>query len=119
MKKPLHSVVSIRLFCDEKCFGPGLANLLELVIESKSLAGASKKMNMAYSKAWKMVKQAEKELGFNLLDMSSGGKNGGGAVPTDECMYLLEEYRTFEQECNQSIEKIFFNHFTKITDKQQ
>ena len=35
-QRPLKCVVSIRIFGEEKCFGPGVAELLEMVDEFKS-----------------------------------------------------------------------------------
>ena len=52
MTTPLHPVLSIRLFRDEKCFGSGVAQLLHLVDEHHSLRAAAQTMGMAYSKAW-------------------------------------------------------------------
>ena len=78
----LHPVLSVRIFGAEKCFGPGLSELLRRVEEHHSLRAAAASMGMAYSKAWTILKQAEKNLGFALLLSSTGGKNGGGAVLT-------------------------------------
>ena len=63
---------------DNKVFGPGVAQLLHRVQELHSLRAAALSMNMAYSKAWTMLRSAEKELGFKLLHSSTGGKGGGG-----------------------------------------
>ena len=68
MDTTLHPVLSIRLFKDEKCFGPGIAQLLERVEEHRSLRAAAQSMEMAYSKAWTMVRRCESELGFRLLN---------------------------------------------------
>lgn len=48
--------------------------LLREVERTGSLQKAAKNMNMAYSKAWKMLKGAEKEWGFALTDREAGGK---------------------------------------------
>lgn len=95
MSKKLHPVISIRVFNDRKCFGPGIAELLRCVDEHHSLRAASKSMEMAYSKAWSIVNNSEKNLGFSLLSSSTGGKNGGGATLTDEGRKLLEAYERY------------------------
>jgi molybdate transport system regulatory protein len=79
MDKKLRPVISIRIFRETKCFGPGVAELLRHVREAHSLRGAAMTMGMAYSKAWTIVKQAERELGFPLLVSVTGGRHGGGA----------------------------------------
>ena len=48
--------LTVRLFCGEKCFGPGMAQLLRKVQELHSLRAAAMSMNMAYSKAWTLTK---------------------------------------------------------------
>ena len=64
----LHYGMSLRLYFEEKAFGPGMVMLLREVERTGSLQKAAKAMNMAYSKAWKMLKGAEKEWGFALTD---------------------------------------------------
>lgn len=92
MGENLHAVVTARLFTDRKCFGPGVAHLLRRVDEHHSLRAAAHSMEMAYSKAWTVMKNAEEGLGVKLLSSSTGGKNGGGAVLTDEARRILAAY---------------------------
>ena len=95
--KQLRCQVSIRIFGEEKCFGPGVAELLERVERLKSLRKATIEMDMAYSKAWKIVKTAEENLGFPLLKSVTGGKGGGGAELTDEARKFLYAFRRLEE----------------------
>ena len=94
--KQLRCQVSVRIFGEEKCFGPGVADLLERVDRLHSLRKATIEMDMAYSKAWKIVKTAEENLGFPLLVSVTGGKGGGGAELTPEARRFLASYRKFE-----------------------
>lgn len=91
-KQELHAVISLRLFTDRKCFGPGVAELLRRVEEHHSLRSAAQSMEMAYSKAWTITRNAESALGVRLLERSTGGKNGGGAALTDEARRFLSGY---------------------------
>lgn len=95
-QKKLHYAITIRIYGKEKCFGPGVAELLERVDEKHSLRQATMDMQMAYSKAWKMLKTAEENLGFPLLSSTTGGKGGGGAELTDEARRFLIAFRRFE-----------------------
>ena len=54
--------LSCRLFTDAKCFGPGVAQLLHAVQELHSLRAAALSMDMAYSKAWTIIKNSELSL---------------------------------------------------------
>ena len=94
MKNDLHPVLTARLFTDKKCFGPGVAELLHRVDELHSLRAAAAAMEMAYSKAWRIVKTAEDCLGLRLLDTATGGRRGGGAALTPEARQFLAAYDT-------------------------
>ena len=93
MKDSMIFKMSVRIYQDEnKVFGPGIAQLLHRVRELRSLRAAASSMNMAYSKAWTVLRTAEEQLGFKLLHSSTGGKGGGGAVLSPEGELLLERY---------------------------
>ena len=110
----LHPVLSVRIFGAEKCFGPGLAELLRRVEEHHSLRAAAASMGMAYSKAWTILKQSEKSLGFALLLSSTGGKNGGGAVLTPEAKKLLAAYEDYCAKLNTQADALFSESFREF-----
>ena len=111
MKNDLHPVLTIRLFTEKKCFGPGVAELLRRVEEVHSLRAAAGAMEMAYSKAWRIVKTAEECLGFRLLDTATGGKHGGGAVLTAEAKQLLTAYDEYSAILIRQAETLFQEKF--------
>ena len=98
MKKELHWKLTVRLYSDDnqRCFGPGIATLLERVREHRSLRAAALSMEMAYSKAWRIIRTAEDVFGRKLLDSTIGGQHGGGAVLTPEAERLLGVYRAYQ-----------------------
>ena len=78
--------ITARLFAEEKCYGPGVHRLLGAVAQNHSLRAAAASMNMAYSKAWSIVRAAEQGFGCKLLRSTIGGSGGGAAYrrgPTD------------------------------------
>lgn len=93
----LHLKLTVRLYTEDerRCFGPGIATLLERVEEHKSLRAAAASMEMAYSKAWRIIRTAEEVFGCKMLDSTIGGRHGGGAVLTEEAKRLLAAYRTY------------------------
>lgn len=95
MAQELHSKMSVRVFTDQKCFGPGLAELLRRVEEHRSLRAAAQSMKMAYSKAWTVLHTAEDALGFKLLELKTGGQHGGGATLTAEGRQMLAAYERY------------------------
>ena len=108
--------LTVRLFCGEKCFGPGMAQLLRKVQELHSLRAAAMSMNMAYSKAWTVVRNAEDGLGFHLLTSTAGGKHGGGAVLTDEARQMLTAYDEYCEKQRAYGEKLFEETFAFYDD---
>lgn len=92
MEKKFRPVLTVRIFGEEKCFGPGVAELLRRVEQEKSLRAAAISMAMAYSKAWTVIRNSEAELGFKLLISTTGGKHGGGASLSPEAKRLLAAY---------------------------
>ena len=111
VEKEIHASLSVRIFTDRKCFGPGVAQLLRRVDELHSLRAAALSMAMAYSKAWTVIHNAETGLGFKLLSSVTGGKNGGGAGLTGEGASLLKKYDEFCAEIQAYGDKLFAEKF--------
>ena len=95
----------------QRFFGPGVAELLERVREHRSLRAAAASMEMAYSKAWTVIKNSENALGFKLLAFTTGGKHGGGAALTPEGQALLSAYDQFCAELREYGDKLFAEKF--------
>lgn len=116
MRNDLHANLTVRIFTDRKCFGPGVAELLRRVRELHSLRAAAMSMSMAYSKAWTVVRNAEDGLGFHLLTSTAGGKHGGGAVLTDEARQMLTAYDEYCEKLRAYGEKLFEETFAFYDD---
>ena len=74
-------------------FGRGVADLLHGVDEFCSLNLAARHMGMAYSKAWRIVRQAEEALGIQLLHRM----RKSGSTLTVEGRKMLEAYEEAER----------------------
>lgn len=108
-----HQALLVRLANEEIFFGPGVVTLLNFTKELESLNAAAHKMNLSYSKAFKMIKNAESALKFKLLDRKIGGSNGGGSTLTAECINFLNDYTAFENELNEHSDCLFEKYFDK------
>ena len=113
MDKELHLKLTVRLYTDDnqRCFGPGIATLLERVREHKSLRAAAASMEMAYSKAWRIIRTAEEVFGCKLLTSTIGGRHGGGAELTPQAERLLAAYNAYVEEVKTFAEDRFDKHF--------
>ena len=114
MEKKFRPVLTVRIFGEEKCFGPGVAELLRRVRSEKSLRAASASMQMAYSKAWTVIRNSEAALGFKLLVSTTGGKHGGGATLSPEAEKLLAAYEGYCAALRRFAEEEFSAAFSDI-----
>lgn len=107
----LHYKMTLRLWKEEKVFGPGILSLMQLIDRLGSLQKAAAEVGLAYSKAWKIIKTAEHTLGFALIERSIGGKNGGGSTLTCRGRALMEQYLAFEQDAQEAVTMLFQKYF--------
>lgn len=96
---------------EEDFFGPGIYCLLKYIDETGSIQAAAAKMNMSYSKGWKMVNKVEKEMGFPFLNRCNGGKNGGSSTLTEEGRLFMERYHAMVEDMRRMGEKFFEVYF--------
>lgn len=113
LEEKLKCQLTVRLFWEEKAFGPGIAALLRNIERTGSLQKAAEAMGMAYSKAWKMIKELEELWGFKLTYRDIGGQNGGGSSLTPEGRALLEHYESFVGELNEKAKTMFGSYFSE------
>ncbi len=78
-------------------FSHGCVMLLDGVSRTKSLNKAAKELGMAYSKAWRLVKEAEGQLGYQLL-LRDGAR---GSSLTPEGARAVEAYRVLQDEIDE------------------
>lgn len=109
--EPLHYDLRLRLFRDQKFFGPGVAELLHGVEQRGSIRAACRDMGMAYSKAWKILNRAEEDLGFSLLNREAGGSGGGNAQLTPQGKAFLQRYDAFVRAVQQQSDRLYDEYF--------
>ncbi len=111
----MKSVTRIQFTDDNgiKFFGEGPCRLLRCVEKTGSLRAAAIEMEMAYSKASKLLKQAEANLGFPLTTRSAGGKDGGGSILTPEGKQWLRQYEAYRDACIRASQVLYRQFFPK------
>ena len=84
------------------CFAVAYAMSLCLgVREAGSLNAAAKGMGMAYSKAWRIMKQTEEAFGFNLINRDGAH----GSTLTKEGTLLLSAFEQLERDVSTYAER--------------
>ena len=102
------------LFLDEqqeKFFGEGPYRLLAGIEETGSLHQSAIAMGMAYSKALKLIKHAEKALGFPLTHRTTGGISGGGSRLTPQGKEWIEKYAAYRNACVDANRRLYLEFF--------
>ena len=84
-------------------FGRGIANLCLGVREAGSLNAAAKGMGMAYSKAWRIIKDTEAALDLQLLNRDGAH----GSDLTEAGNKLLDTYLAIEEKLQKEAEELF------------
>lgn len=101
-------------FCNdenEKFFGEGPCRLLQEVERTGSLNAAAAAQHMAYTKALKLLRNAEKALGFPLTHRITGGRSGGGSTLTPEGKQWMEKYMAYRDACMEVNRKLYQDFF--------
>ncbi len=111
MEKKFHYNVRVRIkekdSVHEEYFGRGIAQLLHGVKEYHSLNLSAKQMGMAYSKAWRVIKEAERALGMILLHRM-GQK---GSCLTEEAEQFLAVYEEAEEAAVGAVQGVFEQYY--------
>jgi molybdate transport system regulatory protein len=86
-----------RIVCGKEiAFGPGKADLLELIAETGSIGKAASRMKMSYMRAWSLVQTMNHCFKKPLILATHGGEGGGGAELTETGRQILALYRELE-----------------------
>lgn len=109
----MNASTRITFFDDEgvKFFGEGPARLLHGVEQHGSLRAAALSMNMAYTKALRIIRQAEASLGFDMIARTTGGRDGGGSVLTAQGKEWLTRYEAYRDACIQANRALYSQFF--------
>ena len=84
-------------------YGRGIASLCQGVRDLGSLNAAAKSMGMAYSKAWRIIKDTEASLGLQLLNRDGAH----GSALTEDGNRLLDAYLAIDGELAAIAKRLF------------
>ena len=108
---PQHVMMKLQIYNTSPHFGKGIVSIMMLVRQGSSLRAACAQMGLSYSKAWRLLKSAEADLGIPLLDTQKGGTKRAGNTLTPQGEELLDRYLAFEKEAREAVFAAFEKHF--------
>lgn len=117
-KQELSCMISVRLKKETECFSQDTAGFLEAIRENGSMLGACQAKGISYSKGWKMVKQAEDELGIRFITRQAGGSRGGSSTLTEEGAGFLDRFCALEEQIARDAENAFSGLFSGAMEQK-
>lgn len=115
---PITCTIRLRLKKTSYFFGPGVLEVLQLVEKTDSLQTAAATMEMSYSKAWKIVRAAEQELGFKLMDRRVGGVGGGSSRLTPRGKDFVTRFEQFSSATSEATNLLFEQYFGDFNQRE-
>jgi molybdate transport system regulatory protein len=85
--------------------GWGRVNLLEQIRTQGSITKAAKALEMAYRHAWDLVDSMNRQSKSPFVEITAGGKGGGGARVTEEGEKAIRLFRQFAEDFDVFLER--------------
>ncbi len=98
---------------NEGIMGDGKWQILKAINEAGSLTKACENMGITYRRTWNDLKKIEKTFGFQLLESTRGGADGGGMKLTPEGERLVMAFDNFHK----SVDTLMQKHFISMLDE--
>lgn len=92
----MRAVNTLRIANRNVFFGPGPRLLLAKIEELSSLRQATIETGISYTKALRVLRRMETELGFAVVQSARGGSQRGGTRLTPQGRQLLQVYTQIE-----------------------
>ena len=81
--------------------GPGKADILEAIRDSRSLTEAAARFGMSYKRCWSLVREMNADFRAPLVATEKGGSGGGGGAQLTELgRHVLARYRQMEADAD-------------------
>ena len=109
-------VLTVRMKKEKVFFGPGGMLILQYLLETASFKEACEKAGLSYSKGWKIIKIAEDQLKYQIVDRKQGGKQGGGCTITEKGKELLNRYLDAEKKIKKYADEVFEEVFIAMVE---
>lgn len=102
---------TLRIANETIFYGPGPQLLLEKIDETKSLRKTCMETGISYTKALRMLRKIEQELGFEVVNSVKGGNLHGGTSLTKRGEELVRVYKEVEEELAKKAQELVDEKF--------
>jgi molybdate transport system regulatory protein len=106
MKPQAHIRIDFSGTCS---IGPGKIGLLEGIERTGSLSAAARALGMSYRRAWLLLHSTNEGFSEPVVELSVGGKDGGGTRLTAFGKQLVADYRQFDAQVDELAARTFAN----------
>lgn len=96
--------------------GPGKADLLQAIRDTRSIAAAGRQLGMSYWKTRHLLEEMRVSFRQPLVTATRGGEQGGGAALTDLGDEVLERFRAIERAAGVAIADLAEDFRTFLAD---
>ena len=110
-KIQVHPEVRLVVRRNDPFFGPLLARFLTVVRHTGSMQTACRQLHISYTKGWKLLKEAEHQLGYGLPCIPVRRNRGGFSRLTEKGEDFLRRYLCMEEELRKESERLFKRYF--------
>jgi len=107
----LHPRVRLTFDRESSFFNSRLKLLLFLISDTRNMRKACAAMAISHSKAWSMINELERELGYFVVDRTQGGRHGGNTCLTPRGEAFLLACQQYEEEVFQFAQSRFREMF--------
>lgn len=91
---------------DGSGFGTGLVAILQEVERTGSIKAAADGLGRSYRHVWDRIKDAERAIGFALVQTQVGGQGSNRSTLSDEARRLVEDFQALKARMIQALEEI-------------
>ena len=104
-------ITRLKICKDRPFFSVGPMELLEKIDTYCSIKKATTAMGMSYTKALRIIRTIEEELGFPVVISKKGGNERGATGSTDKGREVLTAFREIYNEVSSYAEKLLEEKF--------
>jgi len=104
-------ITRLKIGNDKHFFSIGPMELLQNIETFSSIRKATDSMGMSYTKALRILRTMEEELGFAVVISEKGGSNHGKTTLTEQGRLVLHTFQGIQADVSQYAEKLVKERF--------